>query len=111
MVLMSRTADSNFPSGDIESIQVSDNIATAGFVVKLYNTNDVDKYDMASVTLFSKCRTPESYKLPTSYALHHHIQSTVWRQMIYADPTLSSPNIIGCVKDKKTMLAFAKTDQ
>ena len=60
MVLMSRTADSNFPSGDIESIQVPDNIATAGFVVKLFNINDVDKYDMASVTLFSKCRTPES---------------------------------------------------
>ena len=47
MVLMSRTADSNFPSGDIESIQVPDNIATAGFVVKQYNINDVDKYDMA----------------------------------------------------------------
>ena len=60
MVLMSRTADSNFPSGDIEYIQVPDNIATAGFVVKLYNINDVDKYDMASVTLFSKSRTPES---------------------------------------------------
>ena len=60
MVLMSRTADSNLPSGDIESIQVPDNIATAGFVVKLYNIHDVDKYDKASVTLFSKCRTPES---------------------------------------------------
>ena len=61
MVLMSRTADSIFPSGDIEYIQVPDNIATAGsFVVKLYNINDVDTYDMASVTLFSKCRTPES---------------------------------------------------
>ena len=61
MVLMSRTDDSNFPSGDIESIQVPDHIATAGsFVVKLYNINDVDTYDMASVTLFSKCRTPES---------------------------------------------------
>ena len=61
MVLMSRTADSNFPSGDIESIQVPDHIATTGsFVVKLYNINDVDTYDMASVTLFSKCRTPES---------------------------------------------------
>ena len=61
MVLMSRTADSNFPSGDIESIQVPDHIPTAGsFVVKLYNINDVDTYDMASVTLFSKCRTPES---------------------------------------------------
>ena len=58
---MSRTADSNFPSEDIESIQVPDNIATAGsFVVKLYNINDVDTYDIASVTLFSKCRTPES---------------------------------------------------
>ena len=54
MVLMSRTAD-------IESIQVPDHIATAGsFVVKLYNINYVDTYDMASVTLFSKCRTPES---------------------------------------------------
>ena len=60
MVLMSSTSDSNFPSGDIESIQVPDKIATAGFVVKLYNINDVDKYDKASVTLFSKCRTPES---------------------------------------------------
>ena len=61
MVLMSRTADSNFPSGDIEYMQVPDHIATAGsFVVKLYNINDVDTYDMASVTLFSKCRTPES---------------------------------------------------
>ena len=110
MVLMSRIADSNVPSGDIESIQVPDNIATTGFVVKLHNINDVDKYDMASVTLFSKCMTPES-ELPTSYALHHHIRSTVWRQMIYADPTLSSPKILGCVKDKKTMLAFAQTDQ
>ena len=56
MVLMSRTADSNFPSGDIESIQVPDHIATAGsFVVKLYNINDVDTYDVASVTLFAKC--------------------------------------------------------
>ena len=61
MVLMSRTADSNFPSGDIESIQVTDNIATTGsFVVKLYNINDVHTYDMASVTLFFKYRTPES---------------------------------------------------
>ena len=52
MVLMSRTADSNFPSGDyIKSIQVPDHIATAGsFVVKLYNINGVDIYDMASVT-------------------------------------------------------------
>ena len=44
-------------------IHVPDHIATAGsFIVKLYNINDVDKhdqYDMASVTLFSKCRTPE----------------------------------------------------
>ena len=62
MVLMLRTAESNFPSGDIESMQVHvpDNIATAGCVVKLYNINDVDKYDKTSVTLFSKCRTPES---------------------------------------------------
>ena len=58
---MERTADSNFPSGDIESIQVPDHIATAGsFVVKLFNIDDVDKYDMASVTLFSKCTTSES---------------------------------------------------
>ena len=44
------------------------------------------------------------------YALHHHIQSTVWRQIIYADPTctLSSLKALGCVKDKKTMLAFCK---
>ena len=42
-------------------MQVPDNIATAGsFVVKLYNINDIDKYDIASVTLFSKCMTPES---------------------------------------------------
>ena len=61
MVLMSRTADSNFPSGNIESIQVPDSIEKAvDLVVKLYNINDVDKYDMASVTLFPKCRTPES---------------------------------------------------
>ena len=61
MLLMSRTADSNFRSGDIESMQVPDQKTTAGsIVVKLYNINDVDTYDMASVTLFSNCRTPES---------------------------------------------------
>ena len=26
----------------------------------------------------------------------------------YADPTLSSPQTLGCVKDKKTMLAFVQ---
>ena len=45
MARMSRTADSKFPSGDIESIQVSDHIAIAGsFVVKLFNIDDADKY-------------------------------------------------------------------
>ena len=56
MVLMSRTTDSNFHSGDIESIQVHDHIATAGsFVVKLCNINDVDTYGMASVCGTLKC--------------------------------------------------------
>ena len=53
---MSRTGDSNFPSGDIKSIQVPDSIATA---VDNRVLGCEDKYDMASVTLFSKCRTPE----------------------------------------------------
>ena len=56
-----RTAESKFPSGDIESLPVPDNVASAGsFVVKLCNINDVDKYDMESVTLFSKCWISES---------------------------------------------------
>ena len=47
--------------GDIESLPVPDNVTSAGsFVVKLYNINDVDKYDMTSVTLFSKCWISES---------------------------------------------------
>ena len=37
-------------------MQIPSNIATAGFVVKLYNINDVDKYDEVRMTLFSKCR-------------------------------------------------------
>ena len=43
------------------SLPVPDNVASAGtFVVKLYNINDVDKYDLTSVTLFSKCWISES---------------------------------------------------
>ena len=77
MVRMSRTADSNFLSGDIESIQVPGNIATAGsLVVKLYNINDVDTYDMASVTLFSKCRTPDM-NLSSQQAMLYTITSKV----------------------------------
>ena len=44
------TAESKFPSGDIESLPVPANVASPGsFVVKLCNINDVDKYDMTSV--------------------------------------------------------------
>ena len=88
---------------------VHDTIASAeSFVMKLYNINDADKCDMARVILFSKCRTPESLP-PTSDALHHHIQrahyqATVWRQAVYANPTLPSPQTVAWVKDNDKLL-------
>ena len=53
---------------------VNTHCVIGSFVVKLYNINDVDTYDMASVTLFSKC---EHLNLSSQQAMLYTITSNV----------------------------------
>ena len=63
---------------------------------------DVESFNEARTTLFSRCRQPEALPPTSDVGLWHirraHFQAMIWKQALVPNPTLPLPETIGWTK-------------